>query len=550
MRLRFVVLLGALFASVSEISLATDLGVPTTGFLARSPATGEHNEPAARLLRAGYTPEKDDEERTFSIKAMPGVEKISSLVNKQQFAWWLRNGEKADDVFTKLKLNKAGDSILNNPKLAAWVKYVDAYNVKHPEKKTSTIPTLAKQYGDDVLATMLQTAKYEEGTRTIASKLQTEQMSIWKREGISTDAVFKTFKLDEEAANLLANPGFSIWTRYLGEFNPGSKTTIFDSLQAHLTETTLSRLLITAKKAPGTERLATSLQNKQLETWLTRGESPNAVFKLLMLDKVPDNVFASPQFKTWLNYATALRRKNPGAETKPVIDTLTAHYTDIGLSRMINAAKETSGTTNMAAYMEKALLGKWATDGKTPAYASNLLWASAADKKSLEAAYLEKLVVQSTKRLAENLQVQQVGAWMARQETPDAVFKLLRLDQGAENIFARPQFDTWLNFALRFRKEHADAEGTTVFVSLMAHYSDTALARMIKTAKETPGTKNLATYMEKDLLGKWATDGKAPAYVLIKLGTTAEDKKLLLSAFMTQVRRAEREAEKLRLLMQ
>ncbi|KAK1935399.1 hypothetical protein P3T76_010624 [Phytophthora citrophthora] len=491
-----------------------------------------HSEAKLSIVRRlRFTPE-EEEERGFVVS------KLQNFVNNQQLARWLKNGKSTDDVFTKLKLNKAGSTIFENPKFVAWIKYVDDFNSKHNKGEAiSAIPTLSKQYGDDVLATMLQKARQVETTKATATRLQTEQMKIWRSEGISSDAVFATFKLDEGVANLLMNPGFNIWARYLTEFNPGKKTTIFKTLEAHFSENTLSQLLIAAQKNPSTEKLATSLQNVQLQGFLERGETPNAVFKLLQLDKGADNLFANPLFTTWRKYATDFQKtKSDGAV--PVIDTLTAHYTDISLVKMITTAKATEGTKNMATYVEKSLVGKWAKDGKEPEYVSKLLWTSATDKKNLEAAYLEQLLIQSTVKVSSKFQLEQISVWMGKKETPDAVFKLMGLNKGTENVFKRPQFDTWLKFALTSKKQNPEAS-KSVFSTLSAHYDDLPLAKMIKTAKEDANTKKIAEHVERGLLVKWAGDGKAPAYVLNKLATDKQDKERVLSLFMKEIRKVE-----------
>eukprot|EP00644_Phytophthora_capsici_P000592 jgi/Phyca11/130393/e_gw1.93.9.1 len=469
MRSSFLVLLGAtLLQSINSTSLA-ETHITSNVQL--------HSEDIVRRLR--FAPEQV-EERGLTVP------KFQDIVNNQQLAWWLKRGKTTDDVFAKLKLNLAGSSIFENPKFVAWIKYVDDFNSKH-NKGISAIPTLSKQYGDDVLAKMLQKARQDETTKATATRLQTEQMGIWRSQGISSDTVFATFKLDEGIANLLANPGFNIWARYLTEFNPGKKTTIFKTLEDHFSQNILSQLLIAAQKNPRTEKFATSLQNVQLQGFLERGESPTVVFKLLQLDKGADNLFANPQYKTWLNYATSFQKTKSDAAPAPVIDTLTAHYTDISLVKMIATAKATEGTKNMATYVEKSLIGKWATDGKEPTY------------------------------------------------TPDAVFKLLRLNKGSENVFKRPQFDTWLQFANKFKTQNPE-QSKSVFATLSAHYDDLPLATMIKTAKEDVNTKKIAEYVERGLLPKWAADGKAPAYVLNKLATDKQDKERVLTLFMKEIR--------------
>ncbi|KAG6942067.1 hypothetical protein JG688_00018330 [Phytophthora aleatoria] len=270
-----------------------------------------------RLLRTQNSAEEGDEERaSFSIKSIPGVDKISSLMTNQKVAKWLKKDKDTDAVFLKLELNTAGENIFANPKFLVWAKYVKNYNTKHDDMTTSMLPTLINQYGQSRLARMLEEAKQVGTTKDIATKLQTEQMTLWKHKGVTADDVFQSYKLDNGMSSLLANPGVNIWIRYTDKFNPGPKTTLFEKLRTTYSDTVLSQILIAAKKSPKTEVLATNLQNQQLRVWLDRLEPPENVFKLLMLDKGADGLLDNPQLKTWLRYTDTYRKENPYSNGK------------------------------------------------------------------------------------------------------------------------------------------------------------------------------------------------------------------------------------------
>ncbi|KAF4036028.1 hypothetical protein GN244_ATG11936 [Phytophthora infestans] len=411
---------------------------------ATSVTTAEHSVSTNRFLRNSYLSQVDDDERAINtgLKSFPGADMVSSFITKQKLAVWLKNNKDTDDVFVGLKLNAADDSILKNPKFVAWVKYVDNYNAKNPGQPSSILAPLKKH---------------------------TEQMETWKRAKLSTDSLFNMYKLDSEAKDLLASPGLRIWVRYAEEFNPGPKTTLFEKLHASYSDFALSQLLLLSKKAPSTEKLATSLQREQLQTWLNSGKQPQTVFKVLRLDSEADNLFASPQFKIWLDYSLDFRKKFPRANTVPVIDTLVAHYGDAALSRIIKAAKEGAGTKTWAVYYEQALVGKLLKAEKTPAYISRLV---------------------------------------GRQVTPDDAFKLLKSDMGMDNIIATPAYNAWATYVSVFKRENPNEASKQVIDTLMAHYSDQALAKLFKAAKETSTTKVRASYYENALIGKWVKDGK------------------------------------------
>ncbi|POM64586.1 Avirulence protein (Avh), partial [Phytophthora palmivora] len=280
MRFHYVILL-TLVTSVARINgmfVVKQSKVNTVNLMDRSIAEIQRGVFTNRFLRI-Y--DENGEERAFGIKSIPGAEKISSYLNKQKLAKYLKKDKDTDAVFAKLKLNTAGEKLFESPKFLAWAKYVDDYNTKNPDKAKSMLPTLMTQYNDEALSKMLEAAKQVESTKSVATKLQSEQMTIWKKADLSADALFKIYKLDDGVSNLLANPAINIWVRYADEFNPGTKTTLFDTLRKHYSDETLSQLLIAARKVPSTEKMAVDLQNKQIRVWLDKLESPETVFKFL-----------------------------------------------------------------------------------------------------------------------------------------------------------------------------------------------------------------------------------------------------------------------------
>ncbi|ETN03830.1 hypothetical protein PPTG_15158 [Phytophthora nicotianae INRA-310] len=478
MRLYGLILLGAAVL-LAKVSANSDAQAAT------SFATAEHSVSTNRFLRVSEISEVGNEERVISTKIIPGADLVSNFVLKQWLAVLLKTNTNTDNVYAMLKLNAADDNIFQNSRFLAWATYVEKYNAQHPGQPSSMLPKLTKKYGNERLGTILDAAKHVESTKNLATNLQTEQMKVWKGAKLSTDDLFSMYKLQGGAPDLLASPG-------LQEFNPGPKTTLFEKLHASYSDFALSQLLIAAKNAPTTEKLATSLQKEQLQVWLKSGKSPQAVFKALALDNEADNLFASPQFKIWLDYSLDFKKANPRANTVPVIDTLTAHYRDGNLLRIIKEAKEVSATRGWATYYERALVAKWLKNEKTPASISRLL---------------------------------------GRQVTPDDAFTLLKVDMGTDNIFARREFNAWVSYTNVFRRENPDIASKPVIETLLAHYGDRALSRMIEIAKKTSTTKVSAAYFEKALFSKWVEDGKTSAYIskILDRSVTPDDAFTLLA---------------------
>jgi len=268
-----VTLLASTDAALKDVS---SKGAEST--LPPSVRSGHGGVSTNRLLRV----HENDEERAISFKSIPGVGKVTDAVTKAKLAKYLKSSRTSDEVFTKMKLGKAGEKLFENPKFLAWVKYVDDYNMQNPDKATMMIPTLTAHYSDDVLAKMLQQAMKVKGTEGIATRLQNQQLTTWKEMGLTSDDVFRgTLKLDKQTGNLFESPNFLVWTKYVDEVS-GEKTSSFDFLWKAFGEEKLAKTLIAPKDARRNSVVA-GLQNSLVRKWLAMSppKQPFQVFNLL-----------------------------------------------------------------------------------------------------------------------------------------------------------------------------------------------------------------------------------------------------------------------------
>ncbi|KAL3659369.1 hypothetical protein V7S43_015640 [Phytophthora oleae] len=371
MRLYYVAVLGAIAsaANVNAVSLADQ---PQAAIVGTLPIDATTN----RLLRTHYT----DEERAFGLNLLPGGKKISSIITDKKLSKYLKSNQEIDDVFTKLKLNTAGEKLFENPKFLAWAQYVDDFNQKH-QAQNSMLPTLVRQYGGDDLSIMLEKAKQADKTYGVALRLQGEQMKLWRREGLTTDKLFSIYKLDDGAKNLLENPGLKIWTRYADEFNPGEATTLFKKLQKTYSDEALSQILIKGKTVSSTEKLASDLQNQQLRHWLDTLQPPENVFKLLSLNKGADDVLGSPQLQTWIRYNAAFAKQNPYAHKATLIDTLLENYGTASMVSMLKTRPNTAYGKHLASGVERDLIKRWVSAGKSLEFVTGKLGTTSPSKK-------------------------------------------------------------------------------------------------------------------------------------------------------------------------
>ncbi|ETP28154.1 hypothetical protein F442_22560, partial [Phytophthora nicotianae P10297] len=65
-------------------------------------------------------------------------------------------------------------TVLENPLLSVWARYLDAFNVKYPDKKTTIMEILTRKLGDKKMASMLSAATTKATTTNIATRLESD----------------------------------------------------------------------------------------------------------------------------------------------------------------------------------------------------------------------------------------------------------------------------------------------------------------------------------------------------------------------------------------
>ncbi|KAG1706415.1 hypothetical protein DVH05_001563 [Phytophthora capsici] len=207
------------------------------------------------------------------------------------------------------------------------------------------------------------------------------------------------------------------------------------------------------------ESLTNSLKlTDELDELLNAGKSADDVFKLLSLDKV-DDLLGNSKLHEWIAYMKAFNQKTPSERTS-IIATLTAHYGDDGVAKMIEAAKK----------------------------------------------------VRTTSALAKRVQAEQTQRWLVDGKTPTQVFQLLKLDEAGTDLFTQPQIVTWAKYFEDFHKVKPNKEAT-LFTFLQPRYKEATLAHMLIAAEKIPATKSIATRVQAELTSLWLTNKVEPADV-------------------------------------
>ncbi|OWY99325.1 RxLR effector protein [Phytophthora megakarya] len=292
-----------------------------------------------------------------------------------------------------------------------------------------------------------------------------------------------------------------------------------------------------------------------IDDWISKGASTDDVFKLLALDKASDDLLANPTLKTWINYMNRFNEGNQEQKTS-VIATLTAYYGDVGLAKIIEAAKQVKGTAVMAKRLQNEQIHSWLIAKKSPKDVFTLLnldeagsdlfkqpqvvtWAAYLDKFNLEnpaskttlfsfvnprfedeGVLVGMLIaaekVPTTKSIAVRIQAEQTRLWLSNSfdeaKKPAEVFKLLRLDNAGPSLFMNPLFPAWIKYTDDFRRIHYGNTLTTISV-LRTYYSDAYLSMMILGAIQSPSMSGMANRLFAEQLRNWEINNFTPERV-------------------------------------
>uniref|UniRef100_H3H3I3 RxLR effector PexRD54 WY domain-containing protein n=1 Tax=Phytophthora ramorum TaxID=164328 RepID=H3H3I3_PHYRM len=408
----------------------------------------------------------DDEERgVLPSSVIENAKALVSTATTKKLQTWLNNGKSIDNVFIRLKLTKAGDKLLGNPQFATWLTYVDDFTAKYPGKTTSAITKLTTYYGDEAVVKILDAAKKVAGTREVATKLEAAQMQTWLAAGNSADDIFTLLKLNKVGDDILSNPAFASWNTYLKTFNaahPDQKTSAFAKLTSQYGEVGVSRVVEAALKVKSSSAIAKTVQAEQFERWMAGGKTTDGAFTFLALDKAGDELLGSPLLNTFTKYMNIYNKRNPDQETN-LIGTLTTHYGNVGLSKLLAAGRNVASTSNLAT--------------------------------SLDAA--------------------QYKLWMSQRKEPADVFMMLGLQKAGDNLLSSPLFTTFTKFTDAYHAKNLDQPMTTNWI-VRAHYSDFDVAKMILAAEKIPSAQSAGKRMEGVLFKDWM-DSPDNAFQAVKL---------------------------------
>ncbi|OWZ17767.1 RxLR effector protein [Phytophthora megakarya] len=301
----------------------------------------------------------------------PNTEKASMIVTvdelKRRFVARIRP---ADTFSEFVRETKGGDNFFTSPNFKLWVKYIDDFNKKYPDDRTSMIDSIRYSYTDEELAKILMAGKSNSKTKELAANLELALVNTWSRELKTPDEVSKLMDMGLSTSSmksyvekyhwalyqgdkLFEDP--RMWMQYVEHFRarfPASDESVITILTNRYGDDVVAKKIATAHE--GSTLL--SMRTAQLERWKSMEETPEDVFTLLKLDKGGTNLFDNTVLETWIDYVKLVTHKN--IVEKVMFDIFARSYKNDIFSKIIIAGKGSSWAS-IASNFQKRQIYSW-----------------------------------------------------------------------------------------------------------------------------------------------------------------------------------------------
>ncbi|KUF84530.1 hypothetical protein AM587_10003442 [Phytophthora nicotianae] len=460
----------------------------------------------------------------------------SSNITPEKLQKWLNKEKSPDIVFSRMQLTKAGDLLFYNSKFSTWLQYVDDLS-KTSKEEVSAIKTLTARYGDSKLYGMIKSIKRFPEEKSLATRLEEEQMQHWVNLRKDPDEIFQLFNLAENRSD-----------KYLLE------------------------LVKEAEVRKGSKTVATKVEDDLLEFWLKDGKSPDDALVEVGLGMYRYFHLENPMFDTLAKYLRVYNSKYPDKKTT-MIELLTKKFGDGDVSAILTEAKLVDATKNIASTLQSAQLEMWLSKGKSVDDVALLLrlyrrrdftekpflstWVSYMNTiatnnphdvhaifSSLESQYVGRPLLQileaakqypSMENTALGLQTKTIRSIFASGETPAVAFSQLVLDQAGDGLLSNPLFKNWMEYVKDFNKKTPEKQESW-FQPLRIAYQ-WRIENMIARAKQNPTTVNIANTVERAWRKQWVEWNYTPsaAFKFFQLNR-AYEKTLLSPEFKVWVK--------------
>ncbi|KAK1942498.1 hypothetical protein P3T76_005997 [Phytophthora citrophthora] len=219
-------------------------------------------------------------------------------------------------------------------------------------------------------ATLLEKVK-----RVFPSKITDKTLQRWANDKKSSKQALTRLKLDNSGTNLFEKREFGSWVTFMTKRHPNNpEEAMLSYLMTKYSDGVLTQMIIKAKSAASTtastKEAVTKMQSEQLRLWAKQGKSSHDVFDFYKLNKVKaktlDDLVGDPQYSTWAQYVDDISGKDPDKAKSMMAKTLTTYYTDQGLYSMLGAAKNVESTKKLATDLQKAQIANWFANKADP----------------------------------------------------------------------------------------------------------------------------------------------------------------------------------------
>ncbi|OWY93538.1 Avirulence (Avh) protein, partial [Phytophthora megakarya] len=393
-------------------------------------------------------------------------EKTNVIATKVEDDWIIAVLEKHKTPYQLLQnlgLGKNTDELLikvvrDDALIITWVKYMEAFNKRYPEEKTTMMETFTKAFGDDGVTKMLY--KSDSLTKDLATQMKSTQLKMWLDSGKTTDDVFKLLRLDNAVIVYRFRDEilFETWVSYIDAFikaNPDKMDAIFSSLESRFMDKPFNRILNEAKRFPSMEITASKIQTDKIATYLADNKAPRDVFPILGLNREGSDILNSPLFRAWMKYFETFKMRNPNYQ-ESWFNAIRPGLEDGGV-RTIKKAMQNPSTVEIGKQLER----EW------------------------------------------------LHFWLDNKIFPNEVFRSLDLIKAGELVLTGLKFKRWTAYLDAFNKRYPDKHATMID-GLSDNFNYRHLVRMFKTAKNDPNTKQLATKLQDALIDKWVAEDLKP----------------------------------------
>ncbi|KAL4140089.1 hypothetical protein PRNP1_015164 [Phytophthora ramorum] len=132
----------------------------------------------------------------ISAKTVKSTEQLATKLQSAQVAGWINKGKSPGRVFRILKLTDWEVNILGSRNLEAYVHYLDVFNHRNSQQKTTLLNVFTQERGSEKkLVGWLQTSRLKFGATTKGDELEAALFMKWFEQNLSPVDVFKTLRL-------------------------------------------------------------------------------------------------------------------------------------------------------------------------------------------------------------------------------------------------------------------------------------------------------------------------------------------------------------------